>query len=179
MRSNLFAALFLLILGSTFANGSNLVTTQVAPGTIFAFGGTTCPKGSIVADGSSELRTAYPALFAAIGTAWGTADGTHFNRPDLRGAFMRGRDNGLGRDPNSGSRTAINSGGATGDAVGSYQADMYASHSHGVPTYNAGVGDAVLGGFSGSPIGYVPNTQASGGSETRPKNAYVLFCVKF
>ena len=29
-------------------------------------------------------------LFTAIGTAYGTADGTHFNVPDFRGIFPRG-----------------------------------------------------------------------------------------
>lgn len=37
--------------------------------------------GYLAVDGSSQLRTDFPLLFAAIGTAWGSVDGTHFNLP--------------------------------------------------------------------------------------------------
>lgn len=43
------------------------------------------PAKWLACDGSSLLRASYPALFAVIGTTWGTADGTHFTLPDLRG----------------------------------------------------------------------------------------------
>lgn len=39
------------------------------------------PAGYLTCDGSSVLRSAYPALFTAIGTIYGTADGSHFNLP--------------------------------------------------------------------------------------------------
>jgi microcystin-dependent protein len=48
--------------------------------------------GWLVCDGSSLLRTSYPRLFAAIGTQFGAADGTHFNLPDLRGKVVAGID---------------------------------------------------------------------------------------
>ncbi len=38
----------------------------------------------LACDGTSYLRTDYPSLFAAIGTTHGSADGTHFNVPDMR-----------------------------------------------------------------------------------------------
>lgn len=72
-------------------------------------------------DGSSVLRASYSGLFTAIGTAWGSVDGTHFNVPDLRGVFLRGTDGGAARDPDRAARTAIATGGNTGDAVGSVQ----------------------------------------------------------
>ena len=55
------------------------------------WGGATCPTSSIPADGSSLLRAGiYANLFANISTAWGTADGTHFNAPIMLGLFPRG-----------------------------------------------------------------------------------------
>jgi len=48
----------------------------------------------LVCDGSSLLRTDYPDLFNVIGTAYGAADGTHFNLPDLRGRVPLGAGNG-------------------------------------------------------------------------------------
>ena len=41
--------------------------------------------GWLLCDGASYLRSTYAALFAKIGTAYGSADGTHFNVPDLQG----------------------------------------------------------------------------------------------
>lgn len=52
------------------------------------------PAGWLVADGSSVSRSAYPALFAAIGIVYGAGDGAStFNLPDYTGKFMMGSDN--------------------------------------------------------------------------------------
>jgi len=46
----------------------------------------TPPPGYLLEDGSAVSRSAYPALFAAIGTTYGAGDGsTTFNLPDSRG----------------------------------------------------------------------------------------------
>ena len=44
-------------------------------------------------DGSSLLRSAYPALFTAIGTRFGTVDASHFTLPDLQDRFVVGAGN--------------------------------------------------------------------------------------
>ncbi|UKH48454.1 minor tail protein [Microbacterium phage Katzastrophic] len=62
------------------------------PGDIKATARTTPPPGWLVADGSSLLRSAYPALFAAIGTTYGAADSTHFNLPNYKGRTLVGLD---------------------------------------------------------------------------------------
>jgi microcystin-dependent protein len=49
------------------------------------------PSGYLICDGSSVLRATYAALFAVIGTTYGSADGTHFNLPDLRQRFPLGK----------------------------------------------------------------------------------------
>jgi microcystin-dependent protein len=54
------------------------------------------PSGWLECDGSSQLRSAYPDLFAAFGTTFGSADGTHFNLPDMRGKFIYGASSSLG-----------------------------------------------------------------------------------
>lgn len=72
-------------------------------------------------DGSSYARTDYPELAEALGSAYGSTDPQHFNVPDLRGLFLRGCDNGSGRDPRVDKRTPLMSGGNSGNAVGSYQ----------------------------------------------------------
>lgn len=65
-------------------------------GIINAFGGAAAPSGWLLCDGTSYLRTAFPTLFTAIGTAYGAMDGTHFNVPDLRWQFLRGAGTAVG-----------------------------------------------------------------------------------
>lgn len=63
-------------------------TTAFAPvGTIISYTGTYPPNGWLKADGSSVLRSSYPALFALIGTSFGAGSvpGTTFALPDYRG----------------------------------------------------------------------------------------------
>ena len=51
----------------------------------------TIPERFLLCDGSAVSRTDYAALFAVIGTTFGTGDGsTTFALPDLRAAFIRG-----------------------------------------------------------------------------------------
>lgn len=54
------------------------------------------PGNWLSADGASLLRADYPALFAAIGTTYGAADGTHFNLPDLQSRILVGVGTGPG-----------------------------------------------------------------------------------
>lgn len=56
-------------------------------------------NGALLCDGASYLRTAWPALFNALGGAaspWGLPDGTHFNVPDLRSRLPIGVGTGTG-----------------------------------------------------------------------------------
>src|SRR5262245_19026075 len=51
----------------------------------------TAISGWLLCDGASYLRSGtYASLFAAIGTTYGSADGTHFNVPDFRGRVPAG-----------------------------------------------------------------------------------------
>jgi len=68
-------------------------TVSVPAGTVLDYAGATAPAGWLMCYGQSLLRSDYPQLFAAIGTAFGAVDGTHFNLPDCRGRVTAGRDN--------------------------------------------------------------------------------------
>ena len=156
-------------LSSTVSNG------LVPAGTIIAFGGTFAPAGYLICDGNDYLRTAYVDLFNAIGTA----SGTRFNVPDLRGQFLRGVTGASTNDPNASSRAAMNPGGSTGNNVGSVQADAFKSHTHTSNDANLKTGS---GGGTASTIWFNGTVQATtsstGGSETRPINAYVYYLIK-
>lgn len=62
-------------------------------GEIFFFAKSTPPEHALACDGAAVSRAAYPELFGAIGTTFGSGDGsTTFNLPDLRGRWMMGAD---------------------------------------------------------------------------------------
>lgn len=152
-------------------------------GTIQAYAGNTAPAGWHLCDGTAYFKTSYPALVAVIGERFGNfgyTDGTVFQMPDFRGRFLRGWANGSTRDPDRTSRTAMNFGGATGDAVGSVQSDVFKSHTH---TFRdvGGLADADDGSSGYYEIaGFVTSlTSATGGNETRPVNANVNFIIKY
>lgn len=63
----------------------------VPVGSIFWLAAQTAPEGYLICDGSAVSRTEYADLFAAIGTTFGTGDGsTTFALPNLQAAFIRG-----------------------------------------------------------------------------------------
>ncbi|MCB1144479.1 MAG: tail fiber protein [Leptospiraceae bacterium] len=66
-------------------------TTGIPTGTVIYSAIPTTPTGFLICDGSELDRTVYSNLFSAIGTNFGTGNGsTTFNIPDLRGAYIRG-----------------------------------------------------------------------------------------
>jgi microcystin-dependent protein len=154
----------------------------VPAGSIVAFGGTVAPTGYLLCNGQAVSRTDYADLFTAIGTAFGSGNGsTTFNVPDFRGRFLRGVDGGVGRDPDRASRTAMNSGGNAADNVGSVQDDQYESHRHTQYTSDStGASYMSVGNYSRSnSIISSDFTSYAGGNETRPVNANVNFIIKY
>lgn len=60
-------------------------------GMITPYGGTTAPSGWLLCDGTAVSRETYANLFAVIGTAFGSGDGsTTFNVPDMRECTTKG-----------------------------------------------------------------------------------------
>jgi microcystin-dependent protein len=168
-----------------FAQTNNYLLDHypIPAGHISDFGGdeANIPAGWIVCDGRTVLKTAEPALYAAIGGRWGETL-THFNVPDLRGLFTRMVDTTstgtANRDPDEGSRAPAGTG--TAQDVGSYQADVFASHTHGAHG-DGGAGSTIYSHYDPSITGFSNSsgtTTATGGSETRPKNAYVIKMIK-
>lgn len=66
-------------------------------GMMTPFAGSSAPTGWLLCDGSAVSRTTYSALFTAIGTSYGSGDGsTTFNVPDMRGRVPVGAGTGTG-----------------------------------------------------------------------------------
>jgi microcystin-dependent protein len=126
------------------------------------------PAGYIKANGAAISRTTYSALFAAIGTTFGAGDGSStFNVPDLRGQFLRSWADGS---------TTYDS----GRTFGSTQADDFKSHTHTITRFFTGTGGLCPAGSvqTGTPQ-VIGATDATGGTETRPRNIALLACIKF
>ena len=77
----------------------NGVTTQLdihdagalPTGSYIQFAGSQAPEGFLVCNGGAISRTTYSALFAVIGTTYGSGDGsTTFNLPNLTDRFLQG-----------------------------------------------------------------------------------------
>lgn len=67
------------------------LSAGIPPGTIIHYAGRTVPSGWLICNGASASRTDYAALFAAIGTIYGTGDGvTTFGLPNMGGRFLEG-----------------------------------------------------------------------------------------
>lgn len=186
----------------TLAKLADAVVAKLVPtGAVSAYAGTTAPTGWLLCDGSAVSRVVQAALFAVIGTAHGSGDGsTTFNLPDYRGRFLRGRDAGQSRDPDASSRTAMASGGNTGDAVGSIQGHALDSHTHVADSHthdrytdngadpNVSITEvqatakasAVLSAPTETNLlePVVVGIQNTGGNETRPINANVNYIIK-
>jgi microcystin-dependent protein len=134
-------------------------------GAVQAFAMNGAPSGWLAANGSNVSRTTYAALFSAIGTTYGTGDGsTTFTLPDLRGYFVRG--------------SGTNSDGVAAGTFGQKQTDAYKSHNHGGVTGTGTTGTESQGhthsGTTGSESAdhahYVSGTTSSNGSHTHTQS---------
>ena len=168
----------------------------IPAGAVMQFAGNVAPAGWLKANGAAISRTTYPRLWA-----WAQASGnlaasegakqagqfgpgngsTTFTIPDLRGEFVRGWDDSRGVD--------------SGRGIGSAQAQDYQSHGHGVtdpghahgilyyqatgggqPAASAQAINSAGGGTALAVTGI--SIQNSGGTETRPRNVALLYCIK-
>ena len=152
----------------------------IPTGMVAPFAVNTAPTGWLECDGSAVSRTTYAGLFSALGTTWGVGDGsTTFNVPDARAEFIRGWDNGKGTD--------------SGRTFASSQTDELKSHFHRPFNYSSDNTRRFFTGYgSGSGYSYpasggvgtflysnlTSQTDPTGGTETRPRNIAMMYCVK-
>jgi len=143
----------------------------IPPGALMPYAGSAAPTGWLLCFGQSLLRTDYPALFAAIGTTYGAADGTHFTLPDMRGRVPFGADN-LGGAA-AGRLTSAGGGidGATLGASGGQQNRTLLTAN--LPPYtpsgtitNGGITVGATGG------GFIPNNSGNIISNSSPGGAF-------
>ena len=177
-------------------NLSFQIVNGVPSGSVFCMAVATIPTGYLECNGAAVSRTTYAALFAIIGTTYGTGNGSStFNIPDLRGEFVRGFDNGKGTD--------------SGRSIASSQGSANLSHGHSVSAsvndsghvhatsfdnkkYFPGGGSTSIGygGAGGYPADVFTMSNATtgisvsisqnnaGGGEARPRNIAMMYIIK-
>ncbi len=153
-------------------------------------------RGWLACDGRAVAVARYPALFRAIGYIYGKQSAGFFLLPDYRGRVLRGVNYGalgpdnLLRDPEAAKRLASGNGGWNGNQVGSVQDDALQSHEHlykmAIAGGTAAQGSPIFGQYQ-TPDPQTTDLVAPTGAdftarqapETRVKNAYVNFIIKY
>ena len=171
-------------------------SAPVPVGAIIPFPVETPPAGYLECAGQLVSQTGtYAALYAFLknGTSYCIygQTATHFYVPDLRGAFMRGWNHGSTtaiKDPDAASRSTCKIGGtdptsgASGDKVGTRQLDEVKGHVHSFYS-SRGDGGSISYPYHDTELNDTStreySTSQTGGNESRPRNVYVMFCIKF
>lgn len=140
-------------------------------GVVVPYAGATAPDTWLFCYGQSVLRADYPDLFTAIGTTFGSADGTHFNLPDLRGRVPAGQDDMGGSSANRLTNPGSTTGGIDGDVLGgtggaeTHQLTIaqLAAHTHTYPGYATNTGTNTAGSVGNNPPTWTGATNSTGG----------------
>ena len=147
-------------------------------GTIIAFAGASAPTGYLKCNGDvindvpaqtiQGVTADFRNLRTVLGTTYNPTQSGDVVLPDLRGEFLRGwSDDRIGVD--------------SGRAMGSTQGQTVQSHAHSGPAGPADVDNAGARYGGGNRTGEtgVYSTNATGDTETRPRNVAILYCIKF
>ena len=139
-------------------------------GTVIWYAGSSAPTGYLkcngdtIANGSGTTQ-GITADFSALHAVTGAT------LPDLRGEFVRGWDDGKGTD--------------SGRTIRSTQADEFKSHQHTSDGARFGSNSTHPGdnfyssGGDNTGVNTVNSINATGGTETRPRNIALLACIKY
>jgi len=144
-------------------------------GCVYQFAGAIAniPSGYLLCNGASLLRSSYASLFAALGTLYGAADGTHFNLPDFRDKMLIGAtqdDSGIPKTnvtgsltQSGGSITLTHSNGAVTRGTSGVNVSNHADHVHSGPGNHTSVSNK-QGSSSGNVV--TTNTHGNTGNPT-------------
>lgn len=204
--SGIIAATIVVLIALSFTYIDRFPSYAQGPnppiGTVVAFAGEVRDTGRVVevvpgwllCNGAQVRSAQFRDLFRAIRAAHGNGSddnvpATDFNLPDLRGVFLRGVNGQRSSpfdDPDAGTRTANHPGGNSGNLVGSVQSQGVVGHTHAFTErrLEAEGGSGFEGGgisSNSTQSGGFPRsvtTSSAGGSETRPKNAYVHWIIR-
>ena len=171
-------------------NSQNINTSEeivLQTGSIFGNGRSSAPAGYLLCDGSAISRTTYANLFNAIGTSFGTGNGsTTFNIPDGRGGVLRGAGTSIGYNQN----VTVTLGTKDNDTMQGHWHSPVQGDTH---PHDSGVGGGILitrdspsagnyninSGIAKTIVSDTVNGTPRLGNETKMKNIGVNFFIKF
>ena len=137
------------------SDGSGWVSSTpnyVPTGGLLMWSTASAPTGYLLCNGSAVSRSTYAALFAVVGTTFGSGDGsTTFNLPDYRDRFPVGAGTTYSANSTGGSKDAV--------VVSHTHTATDSGHTHNVTGNVAGIAD--LGASSGGNV-YSGATAATG-----------------
>lgn len=154
-------------------------SSSVPIGTVVDYAGLTPPSGWLLCGGQSVSRTDYAALFAIIGTAFGSDSSSTFRLPDCRGRVSAGMDFSVGGNAGRLSSASVTPDGSTLGANGGSQSitlteAQMPAHSHSGTTASSGAhfhevdlgGSVGSGGGSDEAVGFGFTSTSTGGAHT-------------
>lgn len=145
-------------------------------GHVAYFARNTAPNGWIKANGASIDRTTYALLFAAIGTTFGSGNGsTTFTLPDLRGEWIRSWDDARGVD------SSRSFGSAQGSAVQNHThttTNVLQSLFGGDGEYDSNAVSNIVGANDFASRSPTTSNPSGGNAENRVRNIALLACIK-
>jgi len=144
------------ITSAKLASGASFLSGMLMP-----YAGASAPTGWLMTYGQAVSRTTYADLFAAIGTTYGSGDGsTTFNLPDLRGRTIAGQDDMGGTSAN---RLTNQTGGLDGDTLGAAGgAETHTLTTAQMPAHEHEITGRMRRDGGGSPGGYFPHGSSFG-----------------
>lgn len=168
--------------------GPKLSANAALPaGAILPYAGSSAPSSFLFCAGQSVLRADYAALFTAIGTSYGSVDGTHFTLPDLRGRVPFALDNMNGAAAGRITRSGTVLGSNGGEELHTLTTPEIPAHTHTIPSdtvqVNTGSGATITveaasaphGGATTPPSG---STGGGGSHENMPPYLLVNYIIK-
>src|SRR5210317_2135831 len=128
--------------GTEIINNGELLEGGIPTATIVPWSDASVPSGFLECDGSAVSRTTYAALFAIVGTTYGTGDGsTTFNLPDLQDNVPVGKSNNKALATTGGANTVTSTGNVGGSTANATLTEgQLASHGHNIKVSNGGGG---------------------------------------
>jgi microcystin-dependent protein len=149
------------VLTSNGAEWTVATPTYVPTGGMLMWGTASAPFGYLLCNGAAVSRSTYSALFAVLGTAYGSGDGsTTFNVPDFRDRFPVGAGTTYSANSTGGSANAI-----TVSHTHTFTSDGGGSHSH-------DVGASYIGSGISSNGGYITPTGTGATTSTAPTHTH-------
>jgi microcystin-dependent protein len=155
-------------------DGANLTGIEGIPtATIVPWSSASVPSGFLECNGAAVSRTTYAALFAIVGTTYGSGDGSStFNVPNLADNVPVGKSNNKALASTGGANTVASTGNVGGSTANATLSEaQLASHSHSFVSLNGAFSPGPYPGHEGPRRNSSTNNTGSGSGHSHNMSA--------